>query len=134
MKWKGVRNLDQPAGSLHHYRSPIIADLDGEAEAHLIPCSKRHREGPLDQFRRAACMGCHAGQRWQGLPSGCVACHAKDDAHKGSRGTNCAQCHTTAGWKQATFDHTSTGFPLIGGHAEASCAAATRSPRENQAR
>ena len=72
--------------------------------------------------RATTCMGCHAGQRWKGLPTSCVSCHAKDDAHKGSRGTQCAQCHTTTGWKEATFDHATTGFPLIGGHAEASCA------------
>lgn len=74
------------------------------------------------EHRTATCMACHAGQKWKDLPSGCVACHAKDDAHKGSRGPNCAQCHTTAGWKEATFDHATTGFPLIGGHAEATCA------------
>ena len=73
------------------------------------------------RHRSASCLSCHAGQRWKGLPTGCVACHAKDDAHHGSRGSNCAQCHSTAGWKQATFDHATTGFPLIGGHAEATC-------------
>jgi len=71
--------------------------------------------------KTAGCLTCHAGQRWKGLGTGCVACHASDDAHRGGRGTNCAQCHSTAGWKQATFDHSSTGFPLIGGHAEAAC-------------
>ena len=36
---------------------------------------------------------------------------------------NCAGCHTTSGWKGATFDHSVTGFPLGGAHAGASCAA-----------
>lgn len=72
--------------------------------------------------RDATCMACHAGQRWKGLATGCVACHAKEDVHRGTRGQACAQCHSTAGWKQATFDHATTGFPLVGGHAEASCA------------
>lgn len=72
--------------------------------------------------RAAACMSCHAGQRWKGLGTGCAACHARDDAHRGSRGTNCASCHTTTAWGAATFDHSTTGFPLIGGHAEAACA------------
>lgn len=71
---------------------------------------------------RANCMSCHQGQRWKGLPASCVSCHAKDDAHKGSRGTNCASCHTTSAWRAVTFDHHSTGFPLIGGHAAATCA------------
>ncbi len=72
--------------------------------------------------RQQACMTCHAGQRWKGLGTTCIACHAKDDAHKGSRGTNCASCHTTASWGAATFDHDSTGFPLVGGHAVTACA------------
>ncbi|MDE2405119.1 MAG: cytochrome C [Sphingomonadales bacterium] len=75
------------------------------------------------QHRQVSCLTCHAGQRWQGLASNCVSCHARDDAHRGSRGTNCAQCHSTAGWKAATFDHAGTGFPLLGAHAAASCAA-----------
>jgi predicted CXXCH cytochrome family protein len=72
--------------------------------------------------RAQSCMSCHAGQRWKNLPANCFSCHAKDDAHKGSRGTNCASCHTTATWRSATFDHSTTGFPLNGGHAAASCA------------
>jgi len=71
---------------------------------------------------RAACMSCHQGQRWKDLGTSCVSCHAKDDAHRGSRGTNCAGCHTTTAWRAVTFDHDSTDFPLIGGHAAAACA------------
>jgi len=71
--------------------------------------------------RSESCMSCHAGQRWKGLGSTCISCHAKDDAHKGTRGTNCASCHTTSAWKAVTFDHSSTGFPLVGGHATAAC-------------
>jgi hypothetical protein len=71
---------------------------------------------------RASCMSCHTGQVWQGLSQGCVACHAKDDAHRGSRGANCASCHMTSAWSAVTFDHDSTGFPLVGGHADAACA------------
>ena len=72
--------------------------------------------------RSQACMTCHQGQRWKGLGTGCIACHASDDAHRGSRGTNCSSCHTTSSWGTATFDHASTGFPLNGGHAGAACA------------
>ena len=71
---------------------------------------------------RVACMSCHTGQRWAGTPAACVSCHAKDDAHRGSRGTNCASCHRTSTWRDADFDHDSTGFPLVGGHAAAACA------------
>lgn len=71
--------------------------------------------------RSVTCLSCHTGQRWKGLLTTCVSCHANDDAHKGSRGTNCASCHTTSAWRSATFDHSTTGFPLIGAHASASC-------------
>jgi DUF971 family protein len=30
--------------------------------------------------------------------------------------TNCANCHTPAGWDTAAFDHSSTGFALVGTH------------------
>jgi hypothetical protein len=35
--------------------------------------------------------------------------------------TRCEQCHSTASWQKATFDHDKTGFPLRGAHAGASC-------------
>ncbi|SFG48847.1 doubled CXXCH domain-containing protein [Novosphingobium sp. CF614] len=71
---------------------------------------------------QAACMTCHAGQRWKGLGTTCLSCHAKNDVHRGSRGPDCASCHRTTSWKSTTFDHASTGFPLLGAHAAASCA------------
>ncbi len=69
------------------------------------------------------CMSCHAGQRWKGISQACISCHAKNDVHKGSRGTNCASCHTPVGWKSATFNHnTDTRFDLVGAHAKTACA------------
>ncbi len=72
--------------------------------------------------RQATCLSCHTNQRWQGLSRTCAGCHRTDDVHRGSRGSNCAECHSTSNWAAATFDHTGTGFPLIGGHAATSCA------------
>jgi len=72
--------------------------------------------------RQAACSSCHAGQRWKGLATTCISCHARDDAHKGSLGSNCAGCHSSASWRVSSFNHASTGFPLAGAHAAASCA------------
>lgn len=71
--------------------------------------------------RGAACLTCHVGQKWHGVATACVSCHARNDVHKGANGSNCAQCHTTASWKSASFDHGTTGFPLVGGHAAATC-------------
>jgi hypothetical protein len=70
---------------------------------------------------QATCLSCHTGQRWKGLSGSCIGCHRKDDLHRGSRGTNCADCHTTSSWQTVRFDHAGTKFPLIGAHAAASC-------------
>jgi hypothetical protein len=78
----------------------------------------------VGKHRGVACLSCHAGQRWNGTPTQCYSCHAKNDVHKGARGTNCANCHNPSDWKSASFDHNrDTGFPLLGKHAGASCAA-----------
>ncbi|WP_242138858.1 cytochrome C [Sphingomonas sp. TREG-RG-20F-R18-01] len=78
---------------------------------------------PLIGFhRRTACAGCHGNGRLAGTPRTCIACHRNDDVHHGARGSDCAACHTPAGWKLATFDHNrDTRFPLIGAHASAGC-------------
>ena len=34
----------------------------------------------------------------------------------------CAQCHSTAGWSPASFDHNQSNFPLTGAHINATCA------------
>ncbi|HSB89808.1 MAG TPA: cytochrome c3 family protein [Anaerolineales bacterium] len=68
-----------------------------------------------------ACTQCHVGGEFRGTPMTCAACHASDDAHNGQFGTDCASCHTTAGWAKATFDHSKTAFPLTGAHASATC-------------
>ena len=35
--------------------------------------------------------------------------------------TRCDACHSAAGWRPVTFDHSRTGFPLEGRHLAASC-------------
>jgi hypothetical protein len=34
---------------------------------------------------------------------------------------NCSTCHTTVSWTTATFNHSTTGFPLTSGHANVAC-------------
>lgn len=70
------------------------------------------------------CKSCHvAGTRWREAPQACVACHRKDDTHKGSLGEKCAECHNERNWKETGFDHGKTRFALDGKHANAKCAA-----------
>jgi hypothetical protein len=69
-----------------------------------------------------ACADCHAGGVFNGTPTDCVACHLEDDAHSLMLGTECADCHTTENWQEATFDHSTTGFELTGAHQQVACA------------
>ncbi|MBK7660055.1 MAG: cytochrome C [Betaproteobacteria bacterium] len=70
------------------------------------------------------CKACHAaGKRWREAPGQCVECHRKDDTHKGSLGSKCADCHNEKSWKEAAFDHDKTRFTLVGKHVDAKCAA-----------
>jgi len=72
---------------------------------------------------KVKCDACHTGDLYgDKLLTKCVACHKKDDPHKGSLGTKCEECHDETGWrKKAEFDHDLSRFPLIGFHATVSC-------------
>ncbi len=71
---------------------------------------------------KVQCRDCHpVGQKHRDAPSDCVACHKKNDVHKGSLGSRCADCHTETNWKQTRFDHSKTKFPLIGKHIDVMC-------------
>lgn len=67
------------------------------------------------------CEKCHVDGKYLGTPMDCAACHTKDDAHLGSYGTNCADCHSVNGWTPATFDHALSAFPLTGAHIGVPC-------------
>ena len=78
---------------------------------------------------RIECSACHVGGRYKGTPAACYSCHARDYTatqnpnHTAARfPTECSQCHTTATWSQARFDHnTFTRFALTGAHISATC-------------
>jgi hypothetical protein len=69
------------------------------------------------------CGLCHRGQvQEEELSTACVDCHAADDAHAGSLGRDCQDCHVASRWTRvADFDHGLTVFPLLGMHAVTSC-------------
>ncbi len=68
-----------------------------------------------------ACENCHINLVFKGTPTDCYSCHQKDDEHNGQFGTNCAACHTTAGWLPANVDHNLFAFQLTGKHATVAC-------------
>jgi hypothetical protein len=75
-----------------------------------------------------SCDSCHVGGRYAHTPKTCNGCHATDDEHRGSRGNDCAKCHSTKEWKAAKFDHLKeTGFDLLGAHARIDCLSCHRS-------
>jgi len=68
------------------------------------------------------CDDCHTGHLYNDkLRSECIACHKKDDKHKGTLGEKCETCHSEADWKKSLFDHDKTDFPLLGKHRDTKC-------------
>jgi hypothetical protein len=74
-----------------------------------------------------ACQSCHKGTV-TGTPTDCYSCHSSDfaattDPPHVSQGFphNCSQCHSTTSWDGASFDHSTTGFPLTGAHTSVQC-------------
>ena len=78
------------------------------------------------------CVDCHgSGEEAVYTPIAygrCNDCH--DDPHAGAMTGTCASCHRTVGWTTIStsnmerfFDHSATGFPLAGAHADAACTA-----------
>lgn len=74
------------------------------------------------------CLDCHMIEdRWTFRLDGtnCNDCH--QDIHEGGLTDKyypqkaCTSCHSTGAWYDVAFDHTQTGFPLIGQHLNTSC-------------
>lgn len=74
------------------------------------------------KHRAVACASCHVNNVYQGTPQTCASCHAEPQVHKGRFGTNCAHCHATSTWKDATFSHT---FPIAHGNGKKANACVT---------
>lgn len=75
------------------------------------------------RHKKQECEACHKANAFEvKLETACIACHRKDDAHKGQLGTDCKQCHQEEGWRhEVAFDHDITRFPLLGLHAAVTC-------------
>jgi hypothetical protein len=80
-----------------------------------------------------ACGTCHTDNYAGTLPTNCYGCHAKDFTGTANISgvpnhvtagfsQDCTQCHTTATWLNATFNHNATAFPLTGAHTTVACA------------
>jgi 3-dehydroquinate dehydratase len=73
------------------------------------------------------CNQCHVNNVYAGTPTQCFSCHGSNytntvnPKHSPGFPTDCMSCHTTAGWRPATFNHSTSRFPLIGAHQAATC-------------
>ncbi len=73
------------------------------------------------------CSTCHQGTI-TGLNPDCVSCHQADynsaaNPNHAAAGlpVTCQDCHTTTAFIPSTFDHATTGFQLLGVHAQIQC-------------
>jgi nitrate/TMAO reductase-like tetraheme cytochrome c subunit len=75
------------------------------------------------------CAQCHVGGKYAGLGTACATCHLA--AYNGTTNpnhqaagfpTSCEICHNTTQWPGATFNHSTTRFPLTGKHTTVQCA------------
>jgi len=94
----------------------ITTWLGAEFSHDLFPLSGGHGG--------VSCVDCHTSGTYGTIPADCASCHQADyQAATGHVSSGfpltCEQCHTTATWLNATFDHAL--FPLSGGHGGVSC-------------
>jgi len=68
-----------------------------------------------------ACNNCHKTKDvYKGANKFCDQCH--QDPHLNQFGrVNCTQCHSEDTWNPTQFNHSKTGYPLIGKHRTAEC-------------
>ncbi len=127
---------DLKAGEGFHGRAPAVGGAECRVchtehkgrSADILGLSPEAFDHQLTDFAlrgnhtRVACRACHAEEEaYRKASSSCGICHEQDDAHRGRLGTQCENCHTERGWRQARFDHDETDFPLEGHHAEVEC-------------
>ncbi len=98
-----------------------------------FPLTNSHQLAPAGKV--AACTDCHINNNYnlqiQPMDCGNSQCHLNTNYGGGWQGTNnpvhssagaafaaanCANCHNTVSFLTATFDHASTGWPLLGSH------------------
>jgi hypothetical protein len=99
------------------------SDCHSESEWRTVRYDHDKTHFPLHGAHASvSCSGCHVNQRYTQLPTDCYSCHRINDKHDGTRGRQCAKCHTETEWRDAKFDHDrDTRFPLAGAHGSVAC-------------
>ena len=124
-----LKGLPKDCGSCHQKDDKHEGKLDNCSLCHSTSDWKQvtfdHRPTVYQLTGKHAtveCTSCHANNLYKGAPQDCNSCHAKKDKHEGALGQNCTQCHTTSDWKEVTFKHGTTSYPLTGKHSAVDCA------------
>jgi len=74
------------------------------------------------KHQQVKCDSCHKGTLYRDkLATSCFSCHEADDKHKGQLGSDCTRCHAEASWRESSFDHGKSVFPLRDRHAGVEC-------------
>ena len=75
------------------------------------------------------CTQCHTGNNFAARRATCNGCHMADyngttnpNHAQAAFPTDCSLCHSTINWSGATFNHSTTAFPLTGAHVTVACA------------
>jgi hypothetical protein len=125
-KWTGLRFADctdchrdphQPpfkktCRSCHNENSWRVSTFDHDQTRYPL----RGKHGAL------SCEKCHpTGKKSKKMPfSNCRDCH-KTDPHQGQFESDCKACHVVAAFKNITYNHDTSRYPLTGKHRTVSC-------------
>jgi hypothetical protein len=115
----------------HNTVSWLTANFDHASTG--FPLTNSHQLAPAGKV--TACTDCHINNNYnltiQPTDCGNSQCHLNTNYGGGWQGTtnpvhsaagtafaaaNCSNCHNTVSFLTATFDHASTGWPLLGSH------------------
>ncbi|MCB0305038.1 MAG: hypothetical protein KDI38_14815 [Calditrichaeota bacterium] len=101
------------------------------SEASWSPATFDHNltDFPLTgAHQTVGCEDCHDGGQFVAIPTDCFSCHegdyngVSDPNHVANNfSQDCTECHNTAAWSPAVFDHNNTAFPLTGAHVSVNC-------------
>lgn len=84
-------------------------------------CRECHRPAFIRNPQQLQTGKANPSRTFLGLSQACLSCH-RDEHRKQFAANSCLSCHTMASWKQRTFDHAKTAFPLTGSHQQVACA------------
>jgi hypothetical protein len=107
---QGCHKFDSWLGATFNHSATGFPLTNGHAN---MPCASCHINNNYNlQIAPTACgtAGCHLAT-WQQTNN---PVHSTSGAAFAA--TNCSKCHTTVGWDAASFDHSTTGFALVGTH------------------